>query len=540
MKQPGTGKHITGQDKPLSAHRPLQEAILWLNAELAITRANSAAKRLFSKTHSGKLQGTSLATALGAVIPSDLWKQAQESPVLWSPNPEAGAVYQLAVYRLDPTDSASSAWQISLVDVSMAAAENQLLRQQVEGYKRLLDSAAEGIWVVDACDTTTYVNPRMAEMLGSTPQEMIGQPLGDYMGHGPVNDDLNPNTAGGPYRDFKFRRPDGREFWTLINTNPLLDSEGNYTGALGLLTDITERKRVEQTLQLQTRAMNAAGDQIIIADSRGRILFANQAFQDESGYTTEEARALESGFAQPGVHPPEFYREMWDTILDGQTWKGEVTNRRKDGSLYVEEMTITPVMTEDGQIQNFIAIKRNATQRKIQEQKLKHMASHDALTGLPNRTLFARRLQEKMEEARSRDGYLAVVFLDLDRFKSINDTLGHECGDYLLQLVAKRLTDAVRDGDTVARMGGDEFTILLGRINHPANAQKVAERVMSRMAQPFLIAGREVPITASLGISLYPQHASSAEDLLRLADSAMFHSKQAGRNKYAFWQPEAA
>lgn len=540
MKQPGTRKAPCGQDKPLSAHHPLQEAILWVNADLGITRANSAAKRLLATTHSGKLQGTSLAAALGASIPRNLWIQATQSPVLWSPNPEAGSVYQLAVYRLDPKDSASPAWQVSLVDVSAVAADGHLLRQQVEGYRRLLDCAAEGIWVVDASDITTYVNPKMAEMLGSSPQQMIGQPLSQYMGNDPITEDLNSNTPGGPYRDFKFKRSDGREFWTLINTNPLLDSDGNYTGALGLLTDITERKRVEQTLQLQTRAMNAAGDQIIIADSRGRILFANQAFQDESGYTTDEARALESGFAQPGVHPPEFYREMWDTILDGQTWKGEVTNRRKDGSLYVEEMTITPVMTEDGQIQNFIAIKRNATQRKIQEQKLKHLASHDALTGLPNRTLFAKRLQEKMEEARSRDGYIAVVFLDLDKFKYINDTLGHECGDYLLQLVAKRLTDAVRDGDTVARMGGDEFTILLGRINHPSNAQKVAERVMSRMAQPFLIAGREVPITASLGISLYPQHGQSAEDLLRLADSAMFQAKQSGRNKYAFWQPKAA
>lgn len=290
---------------------------------------------------------------------------------------------------------------------------------------------------------------------------------------------------------------------------------------------------------LLVSALEAVGNGVVITDTKAKIEWANTAFEPLTGYKPEEALGRRaSELVKSGRQDQRFYAEMWNTILGGEVWRGEVVNRRKDGSLYDEELTIAPVKDENGAILHFVGIKHDITERKKTEERILHLAQYDVLTDLPNRALLNDRLQQAIAAARRDETGLALMLIDLDKFKPINDTLGHDVGDLLLKEVARRIRGCVRESDTVARIGGDEFVVLLRTIAHVPDAKAVAEKIRNALNQSFELAGQSLSISSSTGIALYPEHGSSETELSKNADIAMYHAKGSGRDNVQVFQPE--
>ncbi|WP_300319826.1 diguanylate cyclase [Accumulibacter sp.] len=298
------------------------------------------------------------------------------------------------------------------------------------------------------------------------------------------------------------------------------------------------RQRLESRLRLFEAALSSVANGIVITDVSSAIEWANPAFTRITGFELAEAIGRNPGeILNSGKQDARFYEAMWQTILAGQIWSGELVNRRKDGSLFDEALTISPVTGSDGRIQHFVAIKQDVSERKAIEERVQHLAHHDQLTDLPNRILLTDRLFQSLAQARRERGTLAVMFLDLDNFKPVNDTLGHDVGDLLLKEVALRLRAcAPRDSDTVARLGGDEFVILLAQIDKAGDAVVVAAKVLAAIGRPFAIGPHRIEISTSIGIAVYPQHGEDVNRLLKNADTAMYHAKKAGRGCYRFFR----
>lgn len=313
-----------------------------------------------------------------------------------------------------------------------------------------------------------------------------------------------------------------------------------------------ERTSTAEALRLRDAALNFAANAIIIADLQGRIVWANHAFSELTGYEVAEAVGQHCGeLVKSGHHDRQFYAELWQTILAGQVWQGELINRRKDGALYHDETTITPVRNDNNEITHFIALKRDITERKVSEEHLKNLAFYDSLTQLPNRRLLIDRLGQALAISKRSGQYGALMFLDLDNFKPLNDKYGHDVGDLLLMRVAQRIVNCVREEDTVARFGGDEFVAMLKELDadkavSATLVNAVAEKIGAALAEPYQLEllqtedGKSViehRCSASIGIVLFTGHGSSAEDILKCADIAMYQAKAAGCNTIRFYSP---
>ncbi len=288
---------------------------------------------------------------------------------------------------------------------------------------------------------------------------------------------------------------------------------------------------------LQAAALEAAANAIVITDFQGTIMWVNSAFATMTGYNKEEALGKNPRLLKSGEQPKSYYAKLWSTILSGEVWQGEIVNRRRDGTTYTEEMTITPVTLGVGKAAytQFVAIKQDITQRKGAEKQVQFLAYYDALTGLPNRTLFHDRLGKALAGARRRKDKAALLFLDLDGFKNINDSLGHSVGDLLLHEVAKRIEGWAREQDTVARVGGDEFLIVLSSVKNVPDIAVAAKRLMDAMAGGFVVQDRPLSISCSIGVSIFPEHGVDGETLIKNADAAMYCAKSNGRNNFRFF-----
>ena len=325
--------------------------------------------------------------------------------------------------------------------------------------------------------------------------------------------------------------PDGR--WLLASDS--LTSQG---GLVCVRTDITRRKETEDKLRMVAVVFETANEGIMIADAQGHIKTVNPAFTRITGYELDEVVGHNPSLLSSGRHERAFYQTMWNSLLHQDAWSGEIWNRRKNGETYPEWLSIAVIRDNQGRIQEFVSVFSDITKRKEAEAHIRHQAYYDALTQLPNRSLLTDRLQVAINSigTDSKD-QLALMFLDLDRFKNVNDTLGHEFGDELLVLVARRLSRCVSDKDTLARFGGDEFVILLQHLSSERDATLTAEKILQTLSQPFHLAGRELTIGASIGITLYPGDAKSADELMRNADLAMYRAKNTGRNQLQFFTP---
>ncbi len=287
-----------------------------------------------------------------------------------------------------------------------------------------------------------------------------------------------------------------------------------------------------------TRIFESTIEGILITDTEGMIQSVNPAFSLITGYSAIETIGQTPAMLKSDRHDADFYHAMWQKLVDKGQWEGEVWNRRKNGEIYPQWLTLTAINDKEGNTSQYVGLFNDITEQKKNEEQIRHQAYHDFLTGLPNRLLFNDRLKQAMALSQRMNEQLAIMFIDLDRFKNINDSLGHGVGDQLLQAMAKRLKLCTREEDSVARMGGDEFTVMLPRINHLSDVAQVARKVLDGLSQPFNIKGHELVVTASIGISLYPVDGKLPEVLMKNSDSAMYRAKELGKNKYQFYSAE--
>lgn len=337
--------------------------------------------------------------------------------------------------------------------------------------------------------------------------------------------------------EFRVLCKDGSWKWILARGLVVKRAEdGRPLRMIGLHSDISARKQREEELRLASTVFNLADEAMIVSNPQNEILSVNPAFTSITGYAPEEVIGCNPKMLSARTHTKEFYREMWSALIESGSWSGEVLNRRKSGETYSEWLSIKRVLNDKGELTHHVAVFSDITARKATEGRMRHLALHDALTDLPNRTLLTELLEQAIIRARRDKSSLGLMYFDLDKFKPINDTFGHEIGDWLLKAVADRVLDCVRESDTVARLGGDEFVVLLPGLEKDKNALAVAEKIRAALGKPFVLAANSFEISASIGVAIFPEHGNDDKTLTRNADAAMYHAKKNGRNQVMIYK----
>ena len=419
------------------------------------------------------------------------------------------------------------------------------LQQNEERMRMAMEGAKIGVWDLNVTEDEHVWSNTCKALLGVPPdspanfQVFINAIHPDDRQTVRAEVDRAIREREGYVAEFRVVWPDESVHWRRSSGRAFFNDTGNVTRMSGITMDIDERKHADERLQLQAAALEAAANAIVITDSHGAILWVNPAFTTMTGYSKEEVLGKNSHMLKSGKHPESYYANLWATISSGKVWQGEIVNRRKDGTTYTEEMSITPVNQCGGNAETkYVAIKQDITERKAAEERVQFLAYYDALTELPNRTLLRDRLAKAVAGARRRKDKVALLFLDLDRFKNVNDSLGHSVADLLLQEVAERLKRFGRELDTVARLGGDEFLVVLNGIKDVPDAAVAADRLIKSMSAGFVIQGHPITVTCSVGISIFPEHGADGETLIKNADAAMYCAKEKGRNNFQFFSED--
>ncbi len=424
-------------------------------------------------------------------------------------------------------------------DISLRLRAEQALRDREAQYRAVIETSADGFWVVDMEGRLREVNDAYVRRSGYTREELLGMRVTDLEAKESA-DETAAHIArvmheGSDLFESWHRAKDGSRWPVEINVTHWPAAGGRL---FVFLRDISARHVSEAQMQKLSHALEQTADAVMVTDRNGIIEYVNPALETMTGYTRAELLGRTPDVFRSGIQDDGFYRRLWSAILGGEIFSDVLVNRRKDGSLYYEEKLISPIKGSDGSITHFVATGRDISERMAAQVRLAHLAHHDTLTELPNRTLFLDRLKQALARARWHGRLVAVIFLDLDRFKVINDTLGHDTGDRLLQQMSARLHSSVRERDTVARFGGDEFAILLDDMASENDVGHVAQKVLDALAPPFEIDGRELYVSASLGISQYPNDGDDARALLKNADTAMYRAKESGKNNYQFYSAD--
>jgi diguanylate cyclase (GGDEF)-like protein/PAS domain S-box-containing protein len=337
----------------------------------------------------------------------------------------------------------------------------------------------------------------------------------------------------------RMRHQNGHWIWIEVRGRAVRnDPEGKPLLTVGTMSDVSRRIEADAAHRLTTAVFDGISDGICITNAKGEILLTNAAFTKVTGYAESEALNQTPRLLKSGIHTPAFYENMWNNIKRQGTWQGEITNRRKDGGLITEWLNISAVLDGSGRLTNYVGLFSDLSERKAANERINYLSSFDPLTDLPNRNLFADRLGQSLANARRFNRETAVILLDLDRFRSINDTLGPPIGDELLIEVSRRLNLQVREGDTIGRRSGNEFGFVMANLSHERDAISLAQRMLDAIAVPFNIAGQSIVVTASIGISVSPRNGDDANILLKGADAALLRAKKSGRNTFRFYSPE--
>jgi diguanylate cyclase (GGDEF)-like protein/PAS domain S-box-containing protein len=338
--------------------------------------------------------------------------------------------------------------------------------------------------------------------------------------------------------DHRVCRPDGTVLHVHQRAELVRDASGRPLKLVGIVQDITERKLAEEQLRLAGQVFESSGEAIVITDPQRRVVSVNPAYTAITGYSREEVIGRTPYELTPDLRSWEREQGVWEEVERTGLWQGEVWDRRRNGKIYPKWLTLSAVRDTSAQVVNFIKIFSDISERKEREERVRHLAHHDFLTDLPNRVLLSDRVTQAISLAGRSRARVALLFLDLDRFKNVNDSLGHSIGDKLLQEVARRLRTSVRASDTVSRLGGDEFVILVPEVTDPGDVAVLAQKVLEVVSEPYAIEGHELISSPSIGIAVYPTDGPDVETLLRNADAAMYHAKESGRNNYQFFTPD--
>jgi diguanylate cyclase (GGDEF)-like protein/PAS domain S-box-containing protein len=415
--------------------------------------------------------------------------------------------------------------------------ELEELRQQAQ----ILRHINEPVVSMDLTGTITGWNSGAERLFGYTAAEAIGKHV--LFLYGDENDeDTSFEDAfldhGGREMEVRRRKKNGEIFWARLQLSLLRDDKNNPTGLIGFLSDITEHRNAAEQLRLHARIFERSDEAILITDAQEKIVSVNPAFTRITGYEAAEALGQTPRIFRSGRHGEAFFKEMWGRLAESGYWQGEVWDRRKDGEIYPKWLSMGSVCNAAGEISHYFSIFSDITDRKRAEGRVHHLAYFDALTGLPNRTQFSRLSDQALTSSRRKAGFGAILFIDLNRFKPINDTLGHEVGDNVLKEVANRLRASLRGADVVCRLGGDEFAVGLFEIANRDHAANVAQKLLTTFDNPILINGRELKLGAAIGVSIYPEDGLDTETLLRQADIAMYRAKQTGPDGMAFFSED--
>ena len=429
-------------------------------------------------------------------------------------------------------------------DITERKHAEQALRRESEKNLALLRNASDGIHILDINGYVIEASDSFCSMLGYSRDEVIGMHVSQWdanfdpaMLARKLDQQLEAKTRS--EFETRHRRKDGSVFDVEVSGYPLV-LEGK-PALFNSSRDITARKQAAAELRIAATSFETQ-EGILITDADNRILRVNQAFTDITGYSAKEAIGRNPRMLSSGRHDAAFYAAMWSSINKTGAWKGEIWNRRKNGAVYPERLTITAVLDPGGKVTNYVASLADITMHKAAEDEIKSLAFFDPLTQLPNRRLLLDRLQQALASTMRSGKQGALLFIDLDNFKILNDTLGHDMGDLLLQQVAQRLVSCVREGDTVARLGGDEFVVMLEDLSAQSleaaeQTESIGNKILSVLNQSYHLATHEYHCTPSIGATLFNDRQQPLEDLLKQADIAMYQAKKAGRNGLRFFDP---
>ncbi len=413
-----------------------------------------------------------------------------------------------------------------------------------DSYRSLFENAIEGIYRTTPDGRYLAANPALARIYGYANPDSLIVGLTDIARHLYVipedRDRFKQALAGSDVvRNFEAQvfRKDGSVIWISENARAVRDARGHVACYEGTVQDITDRKLAEERLRLAATVFDNVGEAIIVTDQDHVVCAVNTAFERMTGFPAQGVVGLRSQILAAEVNESTMVEEAWLTATRGGIWQGELWARRADGDVFPASVALTGVVGAGGRVTSFVMLCRDVTRRKMDEQRIRYHASHDTLTKLANRHTVMEALAEAITRAELGGHRLALLFLDINRFKDVNDSFGHAAGDELLRQVARRLKGCVRATDIIGRLGGDEFVVALPAINEPSHALACVEKVLYSFSEPFTLSEREIYTSTSIGIALYPDDADTAEGLLSTADAAMYHAKGSGRN-YRFYDSD--
>ncbi len=424
---------------------------------------------------------------------------------------------------------------------------NEALHNAKQYVDDVIHSAPDALLVINRSGEILSANAKALELFGYSHEEMIVLKL----------DSLIPARFRQHHGEFVNKAFGSAKSQPMAGRTELLalTKQGeeipveiglSYTGkdgelhSIAAIRDIRSRKQAETRLRLMSKVLEETSEGIVITDNETIIVDMNPAFCELTGYSREELLGWKPSMLKSGRHDQAFYQQLWRSLSEHGHWRGEIWDRRKDGRLIPNIVSISAVSDSLNKVSNYVAVFSDISQIKEKEQRLEQMAHFDQLTGLANRMLFNDRLDSALRRAHRRGGYVAVLYIDLDGFKQVNDRLGHEMGDEVLSKVAKKIKQVIRDEDTAARIGGDEFAIVVNELTQIDEATALTARVLDYLTFVVDPNGEAIPISASIGIAIYPDDADSVESLLRIADQAMYYCKHHGKHDYCRFTKEMA
>lgn len=450
-------------------------------------------------------------------------------------------IANLSCIRMDSTFKQEMV-RITLLDISARKLAEDKLRISDDRHRSILATAMDGFWRTDMQGHFLEVNETYCQMSGYSEQELLSMQISDIEAIESVQntaDHLRKVIVQGEDRfESKHYRKDGSVFDVEISVQFQATEGGQF---VVFVRDITQRNLAELNSRIATTAFESQ-EAILVTDANKVIVRVNDAFTKITGYSAEEAIGQTPRLLSSGHHSPEFYEIMWASINGTGSWEGEVWNRRKNGEVYPHYLTVSSVKDASGVVMNYVATSTDISLSKAAAKEIHQLVFFDPLTGVPNRRLLLDRLTNTLVNCARKRSRGAILFIDLDHFKTLNDTLGHDIGDMLLQQVAERLKSCVREGDTVSRLGGDEFVVLLEDLSEhdleaAAQAEGIANKILIMLNQPYSLNEARYQSSASIGVALFSHKDKSKEELLKHADIAMYQAKQAGRNTLRFFDP---
>jgi len=405
------------------------------------------------------------------------------------------------------------------------------LEKHLKMLRSTLSMVGQGVAMFNRFAQLNIFNSNFSAMTGISSDELENSPYFDDLAKRFIPDQLEsgeqPQGKALIKVSSKWIQEDKAGVILTCESHPL--PEGGFVVSL---RDITQSRRNQEHIKLLSTTVEQSSSEVVITDPTGLILYVNKMFTEKTGYSFNEVIGKNSRFVQSGEMSKQFYEDMWRTIRQGSSWKGEVINRKKNGDRYWQLMTITPIKDSDGAISHFLAQKLDISRQKAAESQLRYQAEHDLLTNLPNRQLFLKRLEDALEKVRGEDQHAAVLFMDLDNFKDVNDTLGHSTGDALLRMVAQRIENCLSEPNIAARLGGDEFAILMPDLKDRPEVYLLADRVIDTIRKPYMIDDHLLHIGVSMGITLAPDDGCQSSELMINSDMAMYAAKDQSGSYY--------